>query len=270
MEFLMLIGEKLGHSLSAPIHAMICERMGWPGAYRLQEIPKDRLAGVGEAMRLMGIKGMNVTIPYKLEIIPQLDDVDEAARQVGAVNTVLNREGTLIGYNTDVYGLTAMLERHGLSPMGKPCAVLGSGGAARCAAAALRQMGAPGVTVISRRPHAGESWGAGVAFAGYEALEGMAGGLLINATPVGMYPHSDTCPVTLRQMEGFDGMADLIYNPMETLFVKQAKALQKPACTGLYMLVAQAVKAEEIWWGQAVSACVTEEIYQHMLKEMTP
>lgn len=266
----MLIGEKLGHSLSAPIHGLLFEKMGWPGAYRLQEIPKDRVDQVGDAMRLLGIRGMNVTIPYKLDIIPQLDEVDDLARRVGAVNTVLNQNGRLTGYNTDVYGLMAMLAYHGLSPKGKPCAVLGSGGAARCAAVALRQMGAPHVTVISRRPHEGESWGEKVAFAGYEALEGLAGGLLVNATPVGMYPHSDACPVTEAQMRGFDGCADLIYNPRETQFIKLAEKMQKPACTGLYMLVAQAVKAEEIWWGQMVPAPVTEEIYQHMLKEMNP
>ena len=264
MEQFVLIGEKLGHSLSVPIHTMLFEQMGWPGAYRLMEIPKENVHQAGKTMRLMGLRGMNVTIPYKLDIIPQLDEVDDLARQVGAVNTVLNQNGKLIGYNTDVYGLTAMLERQG------PCAVLGSGGAARCAVVALRQMGAPHVTVISRRPHAGESWGDQVTFAGYESLENMTGGLLINATPVGMHPYPDACPVTAQQLKGFDGCADLIYNPSETRFIKLAEQMKIPACTGLYMLVAQAMKAEEIWWRRAVPAPVTEAIYQRMLKEMNP
>lgn len=268
MAFFGLIGERLGHSLSVPIHENLLRAMGWPGAYQLIEIPRERFSQVGPALTLLGFRGVNVTLPYKVDILPQLDGLDDFARQVGAVNTVLNDGGRLMGYNTDVYGLIEMLRFHRLAPGGLPCAVLGSGGAARAAAAALLALGAPRVTVISRRPHGGESWGDRVGFADYKALAAMAGGLLVNATPVGMHPHADACPVTPRQMAGFQGCADLIYNPGETRFAAQARALGLPACTGLYMLVAQAVKAEEIWWGKPVPPEVTREIYQSMAKEM--
>ena len=266
MEFFGLLGERLGHSLSVPIHHKVYEKMGWTGAYKLMEIPREKFPGAGEALKLLGFRGTNVTIPYKLEIMSQLDEVDAFARQVGAVNTVYNRGGSLWGYNTDVYGLMEMLKFHGLKVNGH-CCVLGSGGAARSACAALEAMGAEKITVISRTP-GDQDWGEKVAFKGYGALAGMTGSLMINATPVGMHPNTDASPVTEEQMQGFTAFADLIYNPSETLFTRQAKAMGCPRCTGLYMLVAQAVKAEEIWWEAPVPASVTQAIYEEMRKEL--
>ncbi|MBQ8537966.1 MAG: shikimate dehydrogenase [Clostridia bacterium] len=266
MEFFGLLGERLGHSLSAPIHHKVFDKLGWPGAYKLMEIPREKFAQAGEAIRLLGVRGVNVTIPYKLEIMPQLDEVDAFALQVGAVNTVHNRQGILYGYNTDVYGLMEMLRFHGLQVNGH-CCVLGSGGAARSACTALEALGAEKITVISRTPQK-QDWGPRVTFKGYDDLAAMTGSLMINATPVGMYPHTEASPVTQEQMQGFQGFADLIYNPSQTQFTLLAKAMGRPWCTGLYMLVAQAVKAEEIWWETPIPASVTQAIYEEMRKEL--
>lgn len=267
MERFALLGEKLGHSFSVPIHEKVYRLMGVEGQYTLREIPREAFFRAGEMLRHENFRGVNVTIPYKLEIMPQLDEVDDFARKVGAVNTVFNCQGRLMGYNTDVYGLMEMLKFHQIEASGHGC-VLGSGGAARSACAALEVLGAETITVISRRP-GGQNWGDKVLFKGYDALEGMTGSLLINATPVGMYPQTDACPVTEKQMQGFTAFADLIYNPYETRFAQTARRMGKQACTGLYMLVAQAVRAEEIWWEKPIPPQVTQTIYEEMLKEMS-
>ena len=148
MEFYGLIGEKLGHSLSEPIHRMFFELMGLQGAYKLVEVPKDQLPGLGAAMRLIGIRGMNVTIPYKQAIMDQLDQVDEMARRVGAVNTVLLKEGQLTGYNTDVYGLRALMNRHKMPIQGATAAILGTGGVSKAALEVLLS-GGPKPSIMS-------------------------------------------------------------------------------------------------------------------------
>ena len=266
MERFALLGEKLGHSFSVPIHEKVYRLMGVEGQYTLREIPREAFNGAGEMLRRENFRGVNVTIPYKLEIMPQLDEVDDFARKVGAVNTVFNHQGRLMGYNTDVYGLMEMLKFHGLKVNGH-CCVLGSGGAARSACAALEALGAETITVISRRP-GNQDWGAKVAFKGYGALAGMTGSLMINATPVGMYSQTDACPVTEKQMQGFTAFGDLIYNPCETRFAQTAQRMGKQACTGLYMLVAQAVRAEEIWWERPIPPQVTQTIYEEMREEL--
>jgi len=255
-----LLGEKLGHSFSPAIH----RRLGDYEYVLIEKAPEE----VGEFLQSGSFHGINVTIPYKKTVIPYCAELSDTARAIGAVNTVVRREdGTLYGDNTDAYGFTCMVKKAGIEVAGAKALVLGSGGAARSACAALEAMGAERITVISRTP-GDQDWGEKVAFKGYGALAGMTGSLMINATPVGMHPNTDASPVTEEQMRGFTAFADLIYNPSETLFTRQAKAMGCPRCTGLYMLVAQAVKAEEIWWEAPVPASVTQAIYEEMRKEL--
>ncbi len=268
MEFFGLIGEKLGHSLSEVIHTRLFELLSLPAAYKLMEIPKPLLHQVGDAIRLLSFKGINVTIPYKELVVSQLDEVDADARELMAVNTIKNHGGRLIGYNTDVYGLKEMFRFHGIDPSGKPAVVLGSGGAAKAALKALMELGVTQMYVASRNPEGKASLIPNTSFVSYEALLELSGGVLLNATPVGMWPKVDAAPVKRDVAAQFDAVVDTIYNPWETQLLAMAKELDKPFCNGLYMLVAQAVKAEEIFWDCEIPAHITHTIYHELAQKL--
>ena len=270
MEFYGLIGEKLGHSLSEPIHRMFFELMGIQGAYKLVEVPKDQLPGLGAAMRLIGIRGMNVTIPYKQAIMDQLDRVDEMARRVGAVNTVLLKEGELTGYNTDVYGLRALMDRHKMPIQGATAAILGTGGVSKAALEVLLSGGAQIIYYVSRDKTGKRAPDSRVICADYRDLADLSGDILINCTPVGMYPKAGVSPVGREIIARFDHLVDTIYNPMETEFLRMGREMGKNTCNGLYMLVAQAMAAQAIWQGEPVPEAVTERIYHRLKDDMEP
>jgi shikimate dehydrogenase len=264
LEFFGLIGEKLGHSLSEVIHNRLFELLSLPAAYKLMEIPRDSLKAVGQALRLLSIQGINVTIPYKELILPQLDELDASARALMAVNTIKNENGKLTGYNTDVYGLKEMLVFHHMDPAGKTAVVLGSGGAAKASLQALHELGTARLYVVSRSPEGKTSPLPNTCFIGYDKLVSISGGLLLNATPVGMWPHADASPVEESIINRFDFVVDTIYNPWETRLLSIAKRFNKPFCNGLYMLVAQAVCAEEIFWGTSIPQEITGIIYNEL------
>ena len=262
-----MVGERLGHSLSVPIHQAVYQKMGLPGAYRLMEVPREKAGKIAEAMRLFSFRGLNVTIPYKETVMPLMDEITPFAKMVGAVNTIENTGDRLTGHNTDVYGLIAMLERFSLGPVSGPCAVLGSGGAAKAAVAALAQMGAKEIYVVTRDKQKIKAPIGPARLVSYEELDEITGDVLINATPVGMYPNGGGCPVGESVISRFRRAADTVYNPGQTVFFKTARRLNKPACTGLYMLVCQAVRAEELWWNIQIPKNVPEDIYQALAKE---
>ncbi len=251
-----LIGERLGHSLSVPIHEAIFRRLGIDADYRLIELSRE---GLAEGVRglLTTLDGFNVTIPYKEAVIPLLQSLSPEARAIGAVNTV-EAGGRGVGHNTDAGGFAAMLRHHGVNPADKPAYVLGTGGAAKAARAALDAMGAR-VTMVSRRP--------GAEAIGYDELAARlraGGGYLINATPVGMWPQVDGCPVDEAILPYAEGVADMIFNPRETRLTRAAQAAGVSACTGLYMLVAQAVAAEEIWQGRRMPDGLTDDVMKEL------
>ena len=240
-----LIGEKLGHSWSPPIH----EALGGY-AYRLIEL---RLEEVGPFLREKAFRGINVTIPYKQTVIPYLDELSPQAAAIGSVNTIVRREdGSLAGFNTDFGGFMALLRRAGLDPAGKKCLVLGSGGASKTVVACLREAGAAEVRVISR---SGEDH--------YGNLDRHADAcLIVNATPVGMFPRAGVSPVDLSLFPILEGVADLIYNPEKTALLQQAEALGLKWANGLYMLVEQARLACELFTGRPVPAERNEAVME--------
>ena len=245
-----LLGEKLGHSFSPEIHRALG---GY--AYELIELEKDQL---GPFLREGAFRGLNVTIPYKQAVIPFLDRLDPLARMVGAVNTIVREpNGSLTGYNTDWAGFQALLARAGLNPRGKKCLVLGSGGAGSMAAACLRAEGASDVRIISRR---GEE--------NYENLtRHRDAALLINATPVGMFPREGKSPVSLDLFPALEGVADLIYHPLRTALLLQAQDRGLPWINGLFMLAEQARKACELFLGQPVSPEKSAEIAESLSRQ---
>ena len=254
-----LLGEHLGHSLSVPIHRAILRRIGEADDYRLAEVPRE--AFLREVPRLMEtLDGFNVTIPYKRDVLPLLDELDPAAARIGAVNTAVRQSGRWLGCNTDAAGFAAMLRMRGMPVRGLPCWVLGTGGASAAVAVALEDLGAARVQLVSRNPGPGA--------VGYDQFVREAAGLLVNATPAGMMGQASPCPLTPDQLEQvlprLSGVADLIYNPPETPLLRAAARQGLPVCNGWTMLVAQAVAAEQLWQGRALPENLTEAIAQEV------
>ena len=230
-----LLGERLGHSYSPAIHAMLGDY-----EYRLYECPRDKL---GDFLKARDFDGLNVTIPYKKAVLPYCAELSPMAAAIGSVNTLLRRpDGSLYGDNTDAFGFESLLRHAGLDPKGKKCLVLGSGGASATVQAVLRQLGAGSVTVISRGGE--DNYGN---LSRHRDAE-----LLVNTTPVGMYPGNGLAPVDLTAFPGCRGVVDLIYNPARTALLLQAERLGIPCAGGLWMLAAQAKRASELFTGSAI------------------
>ena len=245
-----LLGERLGHSYSPAIHAMLGDY-----EYRLYECPRDKL---GDFLKAWDFDGLNVTIPYKKAVLPYCAELSPMAAAIGSVNTLLRRpDGSLYGDNTDAFGFESLLRHAGLDPAGRKCLVLGSGGASATVQAVLRQLGAGSVTVISRGGE--DNYGN---LSRHRDAE-----LLVNTTPVGMYPGNGLAPVDLTAFPGCRGVVDLIYNPARTALLLQAGRLGIPCAGGLWMLAAQAGRAAELFTGSAVPEDVIPRVTAALRRE---
>ena len=241
MEF-ALLGEKLGHSFSPQIHRALvgCD-------YQLLPTPPEAVA---DLFRRRDFRGLNVTIPYKQTVMPLCDEIDPRAAAIGAVNTVVNRDGRLTGYNTDIDGLIYLARRTGVDMAGKKVVILGSGGTGRTARAAAGELGAAEIVTVSR---GGED--------NYETLSRHADAqVLLNTTPVGMYPNCGVSPVSLDAFPHLEGVLDVVYNPLRTALLLEARERGLPCSCGLPMLVAQAWRAEELFTGSAIPAETVEAV----------
>lgn len=246
-----LIGEKLGHSFSKEIH----ESMG-KYEYHLWEVPKDELDSF---MKKADFDGINVTIPYKQAVIPYLDEIDDAAQAIGAVNTVVRRGDKLCGYNTDFGGMKMLIERCGFDYSGKKVLILGSGGTSKTACAVAESLGAAEVITVSR--------GGRVNYENVLSLHGDAD-YIINTTPVGMYPNNGASAVEVADFPFLQGVTDVVYNPLKTKLCLDCERRHIKSEGGLYMLVAQAVLAYEIFTASKLDAFrVTDEIYRQIKKD---
>lgn len=245
-----LVGRTLGHSWSVPIHrALGCED------YRLFELEPEELEGF---LRREDVGGLNVTIPYKRDVMPLCDELAESARRVGSVNTIVRSPKGLMGHNTDLYGLLWAAERAGISMAGCKVVIFGSGGASLAARAAAEAQGARSITVISRRgPDS------------YRNLNRHADAeVLINATPVGMYPRTGDRVADPALFPRCRGVIDLIYNPRRTALLMRAEELGIPCTDGLPMLVAQAAAAEELFTGHEGDEEEVQRITARLRREM--
>ena len=245
-----LLGRKLGHSYSPQIHNLLGDY-----SYVLFEKEPEELENF---LKNGEFSGLNVTIPYKKEVIPYLSELSPTAQKMGCVNTVLRRsDGTLYGHNTDYFGFTSLVRHAGLSVAGKKVLVLGSGGASNTAVAALKDLGASPV-VISR---SGEN--------NYGNLHlHRDAAAIVNATPVGMYPNTGVSPIDLELFPHLQGVLDVIYNPARTQLLLDAEKLGIPRENGLWMLVAQAKEAAEVFTGGKISDEVIEKIYRELSHQM--
>ena len=247
------IGEHLPHSFSKEIHGQIG---GY--AYELKELTPEELPAF---MAARSFRGINVTIPYKQAVIPFLDEIDETARAIGAINTVVNRNGKLYGFNTDLDGLTRLIRRIGLDLSGKKVLIPGTGGTSRTAAFAAEKLGAREIHKISRTGRDGS-------LTYEEALRVHTDAeIILNTTPCGMYPEPDARPLPLEPFHRLEGVADVIYNPLRTRLVLDARSRGIPAEGGLYMLVAQAVRASEHFLDTAYPDGLTDRIHEQILRQ---
>ena len=241
-----LIGRTLGHSFSARYFADKFERECIDGRYALFEMPKiENLQNL--LVWMPGLRGFNVTIPYKEEIIPFLSEISDDAREIGAVNTVLVKDGKLIGYNTDWRGfrdsILTLLPKD--NQIGKAL-VLGSGGAAKAVVYALRSIGIR-PTVVSRNPEAVD-WAESVGYDSLDADAMEAHRLVVNATPLGTWPNTETCPpVPYGLLTPEHICADLVYNPSTTEFMRRSAEQGATTANGYRMLVNQAELSWQIW-----------------------
>ncbi len=242
-----LLGRKLGHSYSPAIHGMLSDY-----GYQLFEREPEQL----EDFILQGDwDGINVTIPYKKSVLPYCRELSPLAKEIGSVNTIVRRpDGSLFGDNTDAYGFESLVKKSGIEVRGKKALVLGSGGASVTVVAVLKRLGAGSVTVISR---SGQD--------NYDNIQKHADArIIVNTTPVGMYPNNGQSAVDLEAFPDCEGVLDVVYNPARTALLLQAESRGIPRAGGLYMLVAQAKRSCEIFTGQVIDDSEIERI-EHIL-----
>ena len=241
-----LIGAKLGHSYSPAIHAQLGDY-----EYRLYEQTEAEFRAL---LARRDFKGLNVTIPYKRVAYECCDSLSDTAREVGSVNTVVCLpDGSLYGHNTDIGGFMAMARRAGVAIEGRKAVILGTGGTSLTAQAACRRLGAREIVVVSRSGPVD-----------YETLyrDHADAQVLINTTPVGMYPNNGQCAVDISRLGALTGVLDVIYNPDRTALILDAMERGLPAGGGLYMLVGQAREAAELFTGHEIDPCETDRIYR--------
>lgn len=245
-----LLGQKLGHSYSPQIHGKLADY-----TYSIYEKQPEKLE---EFLKNGDFNGLNVTIPYKKSVIPFLDQLSPTAARLSAVNTIVRKaDGTLIGHNSDYFGFKSMIERSGLSPAGKKALVLGSGGASNTAVAVLKELGSQTI-VISR---SGEN--------NYTNLHlHTDAAIIVNATPVGMYPNVGVSPVDLTIFPRLEGVLDIVYNPARTQLLLDAEKLGLVTMNGLWMLVAQAKESAEWFSGRSIADDRIATIHRELKAQM--
>ena len=244
------IGKKLTHSFSKEIHAKLA---GYE--YELIELSEDEIA---DFFSKKDFSAINVTIPYKQTVIPFLDSMSDVAKRIGAVNTIVNKDGRLYGYNTDYYGMKALIEKIGIDMKGRKVLILGTGGTSKTAQVLTADMGASEVLTVSRSKSEN--------YITYEEAvnEHSDAQVIINTTPAGMYPDCKSQPIDVSVFEKLEGVVDAVYNPLCTNLVMNAKARGIKADCGLYMLVMQAVVAVEKFLDKEIPKSVADGVFREI------
>ncbi len=245
------IGRVLKHSFSKEIHEELADN-----SYKLIELEPNEIDGF---MKSREFKAVNVTIPYKETVIPYLDFIDENAKKIGAVNTVVNRSGKLYGYNTDFSGMKALIDKSGISFAGKKVLILGGGGTSKTALAVATDLNASSVLRVSRSKKEGYIT-YDDAYSYHRDAE-----IIINTTPVGMFPNINEAAIDIDKFSALSGVVDAVYNPLKSLLIVKAELKNINAIGGLYMLVAQAAYASEHFTGIPVKDRI-DEVYKKLLK----
>lgn len=245
------IGKKLTHSFSKDIHSKLADY-----EYELIELNEDELE---DFFNKKDFNAVNVTIPYKQSVIPYLDSLSDVAERIGAVNTVVNKNGKLFGFNTDYYGMKALVEKIGIDLCGKKVMILGTGGTSKTARVLAEDMGADEIIVVSRNKSEN--------YITYEDAikEHYNTNVIINTTPSGMYPDCESQPIHISSFKDLEGVVDVVYNPLCTNLVLNAKSRGIKAEGGLYMLVIQAVVAVEKFLEKEIHKSVVDNVFSSVL-----
>ncbi len=273
-----LIGEKLSHSVSPLIHTEAQKDMGLNCDYSLIEISKENLKELiienkGE------YKGFNVTIPYKIQIMKYVDELSEEAKGIGSINTINYKDGKIFGHNTDYFGFKKMLEYNNVKVKNKKIVMLGFGGSARAVLKYLLDEKANEIKIVVRNLEKGKASleemlkgkvETKISLITFQELEETQGSesIVINTTPIGMYPNTDKSPITKKAAERYEVLVDLIYNPIETLFLKYGRENNKKTINGLFMLAAQGIASEEIWLEREVPNNIIEKTMDRLEKQI--
>ena len=264
-----LIGERLEHSFSPIIHSIIFEEMNLEGYYHLFEVDRQDLKRAVLGLNALGARGVNVTIPYKVEIMKYVHDISHEAEKIGAINTLSFKENNILGYNTDYFGFGIMLDKFKVDVKNREAVILGTGGAAKSVLQYLLDNNIRDVTIVSRDINAKREKFLDYRVISYDDIKRIGQqDIIINITPCGMYPKTNNSPVNGEDISKFNTAIDLIYNPMETLFLKHAKNYGLKALNGLYMLVGQAIKAQELWNDVEINGEIIDSIYSRTLQNI--
>lgn len=270
-----LIGHPVGHSKSPEMINRAFRACGLPFVYLAFDVPPSELGTAVSGMRALGFRGWNVTIPHKVAVLEYLDEVEETAREIGAVNTVVSRDGRLIGYNTDSEGyLRSLVDETGLELAGQKVLILGAGGAARAVAHALAVAGVESITIANRTREKAERLAESLSrkvdarAVSLSELERVVGEttLLLQTTSVGMYPETEAIPIDPSLLHDRMTVSDLIYRPRKTLLLREAEARGARIHGGLGMLLHQAALAFEKWMGKPAPVDVMREALEEAMK----
>lgn len=256
-----LIGSPVGHSISPNIHNGLYKALNMNYTYMAFDVEPNIIEEAVEGMVALSFAGFNVTIPHKQRILEFLNDLDEEARTIGAVNTVKIENSRLIGYNTDGMGFISGLKRLGFSPANKNVAIIGAGGAARAISVYLLKEGANRIHILNRTYERGAALAKELnrkSRSGFvmpierKDLDSLDLDLLVNTTSVGMFPYTDSSPLEEFSFNPNTVVVDIIYNPYETKFLREAKAQGCIIQNGMDMLIGQALESIKIWTGRSI------------------
>ncbi len=248
-----LIGEKLPHSFSKTVHGMLKDY-----TYDLIELKPDELDAF---MKKRDFSAINVTIPYKKAVMPYLDYIDPKAKEIGAINTVVNDGGKLLGYNTDYLGMLSLIKKSGIEIKDKKVAILGTGGTSQTAKAVCKSLMVKEILTVSRNKSDGVITYSEL----YESHKDTD--VIINTTPLGMYPDTESMPADLKKFDKLLGVVDVIYNPINTRLITEARDMGIRAVGGLYMLVAQAAYAAERFTDTKIPEGKIDKTFKELLKQ---
>ncbi len=254
---LAIFGYPVDHSFSPQMHTFISQKMNLNYVYTALEVKPENLKAAADGMRAMNISGVNITAPHKYEVMKYLDEISDEAQKFGSVNTVVNRGGKLIGYNTDAHGFYRSLQKNNINPTGMDILILGAGGAAKPVCMLLAMKGAKSITLLNRTQSKADALAVSVKnTVGYTVntkKELSHYDLVINTTAAGMAPQLDKCPLDdMSFIDGSTAVADMIYNPPKTVFLQKAEANGAKIMNGLGMLIYQGLLAYELFTGTAL------------------
>ncbi|NLW07914.1 MAG: shikimate dehydrogenase [Clostridia bacterium] len=272
-----LLGYPVEHSRSPEIHNAAFAAAGSDLVYLAFAVPPDLLAAAVEGIRALGLRGANVTVPHKQAVMEHIDAVDQLAARIGAVNTIVNRNGCLKGYNTDSCGFLTSLTEQGFNPQGKNVLVLGAGGAARAITFALLEAGCKRLIIANRKREKAEALAAALAAYGVSPEACSLTGpelaarlpeveLVVNATSVGMWPEQENTPLPPSWLQAGQWVYDLVYTPRETRLLREARQRGCHTLSGLSMLLHQGAKAFELWTGVPAPLAVMRQVLERSEK----